>query len=546
MRLCVINCALQNELQSLGNTVLGLHPKPGIHDLPRLLEEHRFEPDVVIQQETLGPRVLLKGLEMVSGLKVFWSIDTHLNAFWQMEYVRLFDLACSTQRNWSDYLQKQTNVPVFWLPWFGRRLPWKGWNQRQRAVCFVGRVTEHRPSRKRFVDFLRREFQMELVQDVSFQQMLEVYREARLAPNESIFGEINFRLFEAASCGCLVLNPSGIPGLEETFLPDREIGVFSHALELKSKINHYSRNHYLAEQMAKAAWARVQEDHLAIHRAEKLLQAATQSSSRSSTLPESPALPWALTLYRLWQARRAPLSEADLRHLLLDLPESPRKREALLGFWLGTNQRDLVLHDLRALLQPDLPFGDDPALTRTASLAALHLGELALAKAFWMRHQKASGRTPRPPRGPLDMYCFWTGTFQRQDLLSRPGLPFDHERHLPESALECLILAHRLDSRNMTVCRSMDALLDKQPGFEPLRLSLLSHLTLHQPGNWLAGLKLGLVNLQGFRLEEGLEELLLAALRAEQHGETRKFYNALASADPDDSIRAALGIQPSA
>lgn len=546
MRLCVINCALQNELQSLGNTVLGLHPKPGIHDLPRLLEEHRFEPDVVIQQETLGPRVLLKGLEMVSGLKVFWSIDTHLNAFWQMEYVRLFDLACSTQRNWSDYLQKQTNVPVFWLPWFGRRLPWKGWNQRRRAVCFVGRVTEHRPSRKRFVDFLRREFQMELVQDVSFQQMLEVYREARLAPNESIFGEINFRLFEAASCGCLVLNPSGIPGLEETFLPDREIGVFSHALELKSKINHYSRNHYLAEQMAKAAWARVQEDHLAIHRAEKLLQAATQSSSRSSTLPESPALPWALTLYRLWQARRAPLSEADLRHLLLDLPESPRKREALLGFWLGTNQRDLVLHDLRALLQPDLPFGDDPALTRTASLAALHLGELALAKAFWMRHQKASGRTPRPPRSPLDMYCFWTGTFQRQDLLSRPGLPFDHERHLPESALECLILAHRLDSRNMTVCRSMDALLDKQPGFEPLRLSLLSHLTLHQPGNWLAGLKLGLVNLQGFRLEEGLEELLLAALRAEQHGETRKFYNALASADPDDSIRAALGIQPSA
>ena len=545
MRLCVINCALQNELQSLGNTVLGLHPKPGIHDLPLLLEEHRFEPDVVIQQETLGPRVLLKGLEKVSGLKVFWSIDTHLNAFWQVEYVRLFDLVCSTQRNWSGSLQKLTNVPAFWLPWFGRRLSWKGWSQRPRAVCFVGRVTEHRPSRRRFVDFLRREFQMELVQDVSFQQMLEVYQETRLAPNESIFGEINFRLFEAASCGCLVLNPSGIPGLEETFLPDREIGVFGHALELKSRINHYSRNQRLAEQMAKAAWARVQEEHLAMHRAEKLLQAATQASARS-TFAEPSDLPWALTLYRLWQARRAPVSDADLRNLLLDLSESPRKREALLGFWLGTNQRDLVLHDLRALLQSDLPFGVDQALTRTASLAALHLGEPALAKSFWMRHQKLSGRSPRPPRSPLDMYCFWAGTLQRQDLLSRPGLPFDHERHLPESALECLILAHRLDSRNMAVCRSMDALLDKQPGFEPLRLSLLSHLTLHQPGNWLAGLKLGLVNLQGFRLEQGLEELLLAASRAEQHGETRKFSNALASADLDGLIHAALGIQSGA
>jgi hypothetical protein len=546
MRLCIINCAIQNELQSLGHTVLGLHPKPGIHDLPLLLEEHRFEPDVVIQQESLGPRVLLKGLEKVSGLKVFWSIDTHLNAFWQMEYVRLFDLVCSTQRNWSDSLQKMTNVPAFWLPWFGRRLSWKGWNQRQRAFCFVGRVTEHRPSRKRFVDFLCREFQMELVQDVSFQQMLEVYKETQLAPNESIFGEINFRLFEAASCGCLVLNPSGIPGLEETFVPDREIGVFSHALELKAKIEYYARHPRLAEQMAKAAWARIQDEHLAIHRAQKLLETVTQAPARSSTLPEPSALPWALTMYRLWQARRAPVSDADLRNLLLALPESPRKREALLGFWLGTNQRDLLLHDIRALLQSELPFGGDHALTRTASLAALHLGEPALAKAFWVRHQKLSGRSPMPPRSPLEMYCFWAGTLQRQDLLSRPGLPYDHERHLPESALECLILAHRLDSRNMTVCRSMDALLDKQPGFEPLRLSLLSHLTLHQPGNWLAGLKLGLVNLQGFRLEEGLEELLLAASRAEQHGETRKFNNALAAIDQDDSIRTALGIQPGA
>ncbi|PTN33066.1 glycosyltransferase [Desulfonatronum sp. SC1] len=546
MRLCVINCALQNELQSLGNTVLGLHPKPGIHDLPRLLEEHSFQPDVVIQQESLGPRVLLKDLEKVSGLKVFWSIDTHLNAFWQMEYVRLFDLVCSTQRNWSDALQKLTNVPAFWLPWFGRRLPWKGWDRRPRTVCFVGRVTEHRPSRKRFVNFLRREFQMELVEDVSFQQMLDVYRETRLAPNEAIFGEINFRLFEAASCGCLVLNPSGIPGLGETFLPDREIGVFSHALELKSKINHYSRNQRLAEQMGKAAWARVQEEHLAIHRAERLLEAVTQALGRSSSQPELSALSWTLTLYRLWQARRAPIDVGDLQNLLLALPESPRKREALLGFWLGTNRQDLVLHDLRALLQSELPFGNDPALTRTASLAALHIGEVALAKAFWLRHQKISGRTANAPLTPQQLYLLWSREMLREGLRVRRGFVYDHERQLPESALECLILGHRIDPHDMDICKGMDALLDKEPGFEPTRLALLSHLTLYQPDNWLAGLKLGLVNLQGFRLEEGLEELLLAALKAEQHDETRKFNNALAAADPDDSIRTVLGIQPGA
>ena len=67
---------------------------------------------------------------------------------------------------------------------------------------------------------------------------------------------------------------------------------------------------------------------------------------------------------------------------------------------------------------------------------------------------------------------------------------------------------------------------------------------LHQPGNWLAGLKLGLVNLQGFRLEEGLEELHLATSRAEERGELRKFNNALTTDDPDGSIRAALHLEP--
>lgn len=179
-------------------------------------------------------------------------------------------------------------------------------------------------------------------------------------------------------------------------------------------------------------------------------------------------------------------------------------------------------------------------LIRTASLAALHLGEIGLAKTFWLGCQKLSGRSPRPPRTPLEMYCFWAREFQRQGHPARPGLPYDRQRHLPESALECLILAHRLDSTDMNVCRSMDALLDKQPGFESLRLSLLSLLTLHKPKDWLAGLKLGLVNLQGFRLEEGLEELQLAVAQARHQGQNGKFLNALAAADPDGSIRAAL------
>lgn len=538
MRLCLINSSLHNEMRELGHEVLDVHPEPGVHDLSPLLAEHDFKPEVIIQQETLGPRVLLRGLEAFPGIKVYWSVDTHLNVFWQIEYVRLFDLVCSTQKHWAEHLQKQTGVPAVWLPWFGRCLPWRGWARRTRDICFVGRVTQHRPTRRRFIAFLHRRFNLELIQDIPFQEMLETYHQTRLAPNESIFGEVNFRLFEAASCGALVLNPWPIPGLEDLFDLEQEIGTYRHALELANRIDRFRADPRLAERTAKAAWARIQAEHLPLHRARTLVEAiAALTRSGRSPSSNTPDLP--LTLYRLWLAQRSPVSTQELERLLLALPESPRKRCALLGLWTGLGKLDLVHHDVMALHQSD-SLHNDPLLDRTASLAALHLDQPTLAKAFWLRHQVSSGRSSRPPKSPKDMYLDWAREFQRQDCLARPGLPFDHLRHLPDSALECLILAHRLDSSDMAVCRYMDALLDNQPGFESLRLSLLSHLTLHQPGNWLAGLKLGLVNLQGFRLKEGLEELLLAASRAEERGELRKFNNALTAVDSEGSIRAAM------
>ncbi|SDB45056.1 Spore maturation protein CgeB [Desulfonatronum thiosulfatophilum] len=544
MRICMINCALQDEFSRLGHEILALHPEPGLYDFPSLLEKHAFEPDVVVQQETLGPRVLLQGLGKLSCLKIYWSIDTHLNSFWQEEYSRLFDLTCSTQKQWARYLQDQGACRTAWLPWFGRRLPWYPWSSRKHNVGFVGRVTRHRPSRERFVAFLGQCYNLRLTQDVSFQQMLEIYQETRLAPNESIFGEINFRLFEAASCGCLVLNPAPIPGLEELFTPEREIGVFRHALELGSMISSSLNNLPAAEKMAKAAWVRVQEEHLPAHRAKSLLALIEENLSQFSKKScDSSDLDWAMTLYRLWQARRAPVSGQTLLHLLLALPESPRKRCALLGFWMGMDRRDMVAHDLAAIFQANL-HAEDHNVNRTASLAALHLEDLPMAKAFWLRLRARSPRLPRPPGTQRELYLAWARDLQRQGRLARPGLSYDHQRHVPESALECLILAHLLDSRDMDICRAMDALLDKQPGFEPLRLSLLSHITLHRPQDWLAGLKLGLVNLQGFRLEEGLEELFLAGSRAAQQNQDRKFFNALSAADPDRSIRTTLHPRP--
>lgn len=540
LRLCLVNSSLSAAFEALGHEVLDLHPKPGVCDLHGLLRDKGFVPEILVQQESLGPRVLLRGLEMLDCTKVFWSVDTHQNTFWQEEYARLFDLTLSTQKHWTELLRGYGVERTGWLPWFGRRLPWIPWKERPRRLCFVGRVTKQRPSRQRFVAFLQKHFGLAPVQDVSFAQMLGAYQQSWLAPNESIFGEINFRLFEAASCGCLVFNQAGIPGLEDLLQPDREIVLFSHALDLAEKIAYCMNHPAQAERQAKAGWARIQEAHLPMHRARRIIEAARESVPAAAARGNSGKQAWVLTLYRLWQAERAPIAGNTVADLLLGLPESPKKRSALLGFWFGTGNRSALDAALSALLT-SRAHAREEAVNRTGSLAALSLGDEFKAKAFWMRG-KSSAFAGKPPSSPLEYYLAWARTLQRQNRLARPGLPFDHERHLPESVLDCLIMAHRIDPRNMDVCRRMDALLDKQPGFEPLRLSLLSHLTLHQRQNWLAGLKLGLVNLHGFRLEQGLEEIMLAAQQAESQGAGNRFQDALAVADPDKTIRQALAM----
>ncbi len=100
LRLCLVNCALSAAFQALGHEILDLHPKPGVCDLPRLLQDKDFIPDILIQQESLCPRILLRGLETLECTKVFWSIDTHLNTFWQEQYARLFDLTLHRRQNW--------------------------------------------------------------------------------------------------------------------------------------------------------------------------------------------------------------------------------------------------------------------------------------------------------------------------------------------------------------------------------------------------------------------------------------------------------------
>ncbi|HPE37770.1 MAG TPA: hypothetical protein PK625_11490, partial [Spirochaetales bacterium] len=77
LRILAVNTPLAPALRELGHTVLDLFLENGVHDLPALLEQHGFTPDLVLHMENLGRRGLLTGLSALPCPKIFWSVDTH-------------------------------------------------------------------------------------------------------------------------------------------------------------------------------------------------------------------------------------------------------------------------------------------------------------------------------------------------------------------------------------------------------------------------------------------------------------------------------------
>lgn len=148
-------------------------------------------------------------------------------------------------------------------------------------MVFVGRVTPERPVRGWFLDWLRESGEVEVRQDLGFEAMLELYGRSRIVPNEFIFEEVNFRLFEAASCACAVVNPA-VPGVEELFLPGEEVALYRDGAELAWWVRRLLADDRLARGMGLRALARVRREHLPEHRARALLAAAAEMPRRAA------------------------------------------------------------------------------------------------------------------------------------------------------------------------------------------------------------------------------------------------------------------------
>ena len=524
-------------LDSFPARVETLSPAPGIVDLPALLAERGLKPDLVIQDETLAPRVLLKGLETLDCPKIFWSMDPHLNHAWQAHYARLFDAVACTQRAWREPLRHAGCQRVEWIPWAGVAAPFRPYAQRTDKALFVGRISPHRALRRLFAEHLSAGFAMRVKTDIAHHDVQEAYAQAWLAPNESIQGEINERLFTAAGAGCLVLDPDAPNGLEELFEPGREVLRYRHALELDALMAHALAHPKETERMGRAARERVAHEHQPGHRLAALGRLALCAPQAGLRGTQGEAAFW-LAAGRCLEGGLLAAPPEEVVQGLARFQEDPACLTTILALLAAGGQQREALQLAARFCAAGFAPADAPFQSAACALA-LRAGEFSLATRLYQAFASSSRAPEKTADTPATLYALLAKTLLRQGIRWRPGFPYDPDRHLPATAFEFLDAALTLSPGNELLLRRMETLLRDLPGSALYRLGYLSELSLRNREDFRLGLSLALAGLKAFRPAQALEELALARRHAAEQGKAALFERLLASCDPDGSIRAA-------
>jgi 2-polyprenyl-3-methyl-5-hydroxy-6-metoxy-1,4-benzoquinol methylase len=240
----------------------------------------------------------------------WWAIDTHLDFAWCLEKAHGFDFVFAAQHDGAFGLRDE-GISTAWLPLacdpeiHARHELAKTWD-----VCFVGSLFPG--PRADLVDLLRRRFPTMFVGQRYFEEMARTYSASRIVFNRSIANDINMRVFEALSCGSLLMtNGLADNGQAELFRDGIHLATYKDAEELVDKVAFYLAREGLRERIAAAGRAEALAGHTYRHRMTRLLEEVEKGLGACQVAVIS-GLP----------GQSAPAEDVDIR-LVPDEPDPP-------------------------------------------------------------------------------------------------------------------------------------------------------------------------------------------------------------------------------
>ena len=535
MHILCLDCTLAPAFTALGHTVTSLALPAGTTTYEALAASLPQKPDCLIQQEKLTSDgyALVSGLEKASCPTLYLAMNAHRNLYWQQHYSRLFDAVLTPQRSLFDALPVENRHPhPVLFPHTGTIHPWIPHAKRKHALAFSGSLNENHPARTWMVQSLGKHFELFHAKELSFEDTLDLYSATRIVPNEAFRFAANSHLLEAASCGPALITPECGPDQDAVFERGKEMLVYRNGAELHEHVARLLRNPEEAEAMGRAAWERIQKEHLPEHRATAVITMLPSLTQTRLTCSEAATAFWQTKTEFLRNGYTLFPSEELVRESK-SLPQTPQVLGGTLHLLGSIEHRSVALQHCQTLLDEKTGISSQEC-NATASACALRHGDFGMARQFWSRNNAAAlpaQPAPAIPQTPFALCLAWAEVMHGLCRDVRHGFAFLPESgHLPACAHDFYTLAEFYDGKNIIVPERMAALLAAYPAYSVFRLGLLSRLAANEVSNWQTHLACGLAAIDVCHEDTAEQELVLAALEAESKGESPAFFRSLVTA----------------
>lgn len=249
----------------------------GAAPIDSILEAMPERPNLFLWIDPAGP-YFPAGIERLPIPTVCYLIDVHLGE-WRQSVANYFDLVFIAQKDSvAAYQSALGHSQVFWLPLAAAPDIHKDHNLlRSYDVGFVGNVLrEHRRSgRVRRLELLRSRYRMnDPYRHYPPAEVGTVYSQSKIVFNTSIAGDVTMRLFEGTAAGALVVTDATANGLDELFVPGKEIVTYGDDADLLEKVGYYLAHEEERAAIAAAGQRRTLAEHTYAHRGKTIVERA--------------------------------------------------------------------------------------------------------------------------------------------------------------------------------------------------------------------------------------------------------------------------------
>jgi hypothetical protein len=303
-----------------------------------------FNPDRILILDNSAP-IVVDGLSDTQIPVLFYSVDAHHHARLHAYLSHVFDETLIAQKDYIPEFEKR-GASAEWLPlWASQVLDPS--NEKTYGAVFVGTLNpDLNPDRVAFFEALKTQAPVQ-VQQGNFPT---IFPRSRLILNQTVKGDVNFRVFEAMSSGTPLLTERSGNGLFELFTEGQEFLCYarSNVQEAAEKI-HWALEHPIEmREIGAAGRAEILRAHRPIDRALVIEQKLQRLEKRSSPLKH---FSWMANFHALTQR----LEKIDTSLCAQAMVRTLRAAELALQAG-GTINQELSLNLVQACAKHDLQY----------------------------------------------------------------------------------------------------------------------------------------------------------------------------------------------